>query len=168
MKYLCSMLAFILAGCTAPISANPKQDLMSAINLNLSANIVSQDLQDQAWNLHQAVAVGALSANDAAVPCVDKVLSDLGVTNTASGSAPTPPAASFTPKVSGVASLSAVIYIRAQQAKQLSGNGGLSIPTECYAIIGQFQVDAAKLALKTGVSLIPGTGVLQAIGPLAP
>ncbi len=162
---LAILLALSTAACSsqAPISANPVQDVISAPNalpeLKPLQTTIVQGLQDADANLHQAVDIGALDANDPAPGCFDSVLADLGI-------GPNAPAAakSFTPKVSDLISAGSVLYIRARQAEKLAQSGGPSFSIPCKALIGQFVIDAGRVAGKAGMSALPGSGLLRVIG----
>lgn len=130
----------LLGGCTSQIGANP---LSGALGAQFTTDLVSAS-----YNLDQAVSVGALEVNDPAPPCLHAALIDLGVGVT------TP---SFTPKNDGLVSAGAILYIRARQAEKLAG--GVTLPKDCKAIIGQVVLDAAG-ATK---NLMPGGGLLPTI-----
>ena len=148
MKLWLGLICFacLVAGC-AEISANPMRDLPHG---NLGG-VVIRGLQDATFNLDSAVKVGALEATDPAPKCFHGVLAQLG----ADPSAPTPPGASFEPKVSDLISFGSILYIRAQQLKKVQG-GGVAVPTDCKVLITNFLLDAAG----AGVKGLPGGGLL--------
>lgn len=160
MKRLLAVTALLtLAGCNAPISKSPIQDIASQI----AGSQVQTDLADTQANFAQAIQVGALSPNDPAPACVSQAVAALGL------GAANP---SFVPKISGVLSFGSVAYIRAQQIKALAGSGTLQVPPACLQILGQIQLDALAAALKAspGGGLLPtlGTTGLPALGASAP
>lgn len=140
-----------LAGCATPpqISASP----MPAIT---NPTIVT-DLQSAAYDLDNAVLVGALAANDPAPKCLHDVMQKAGI-ETPPGAAA---AASFTPKVDGAASAGAVAYILAQQAKKLA-NGGVTVDPDCEALLGRVVIDGVN----TTVKALPIPGAVKALRAL--
>lgn len=166
---LVGAVAALLAGCTngpavAPISANPLQDV-SGIIAPLAPSTgpslqgtVTQGLLDASWNLDQAVAVGALDAQDAAPACLHSVLGDLGI----DPANPATAAPNFTPHVSDLISGGSVIYIRARQAEKAAASGGPTFSLSCKALIGQFVIDAGKLAQRVGGAM-PGIGQITSL-----
>ena len=149
-------LGFLLAlgtvGCGS-ISKDLGADISGATPSAARPGTVTQGLLDAAYNLDQAVTVGALDATDPAPACVHGVLKDLGI-DPANPSTPLP---SFTPRVSDLISAGAVLYVRVQQAKRLQG--GIVVPADCKALIGQFVMDAAA----AGIKVFPGTGLLPVL-----
>lgn len=135
------VVALALAGCVST------PNLISGTNVGQSTNITNPtivtDLQSAAYNLDQAVAVGALTADDPAPKCVHDVLVKAGIELPAGQAAPK----SFTPKHDGVASAGAIAYILAQQAKALQGTVGQVSPN-CEALVGRIVIDSAKAAGK--------------------
>lgn len=139
-------LALMLAGCQGPISGSLPSDFLAGSG-QTGATIIG-GLQDAAWNLDQAVAVGALDAADPAPGCLHAALADLGI------GANLP---SFKPKVSDLISAGSIAYIRAQQAKKLSG--GVVVAQSCKAIIGEIVLDIGA----AGKGLIPGGNLLPTL-----
>jgi hypothetical protein len=135
-------LAF-LSGCTTQISASPINDVTGG---TAAAGVLAKDFQSAAWNLDQAVSVGALAADDPAPACLHAILTDLGMEG--------PPPPSFTPRNDGLVSAGSILYIRAQQLKKIQG-GGITVPVSCEAVIGRFTMDAVKAGVKIGASFIP-------------
>lgn len=115
------------------------------------------DLQSAAYNLDNAVAVGALSKDDPAPACLHSVLQQADI-ETPAGAAP---AASFTPKNDGVASLGAIAYIQIQQAKAAAGQG-ISVALPCKALLGQFVIDGA-VGLAKVAPISPALRLLPAL-----
>ena len=163
-------VALLTTGCAqTPISANPLQDLQGSLGKGEgTASIIVTDLQNQSWNLQEAMSVGALPSTDQAAGCVNSFLTEVGITvpsiTPPVAGAPVAPATvaapSFIPKVTGVFSESAVLYIRAQQLKALAASGGLTTTsTACDTMIVNFEKDA----LKAGVSVLPGSSLLAPI-----
>ena len=125
MKYLLVTLALLLAGCTT-ISTNP---------VAVSADSrLGKDLLAAAYNLDNAVAIGALSPKDPAPGCVHGVLIQAGIE--VPPGAPVP--GSFTPQREGLVSIGSIAYIKAQQLKSLKG---VTVPVDCKALIGGLVID---------------------------
>ena len=124
MKYFIVTLALLLAGCTT-ISTNPV-----AVP---AGSFVGKDLIAAAYNLDQAVAIGALKADDPAPKCVHGVLMQAGI-EVPPG---TPAPGSFTPQKEGLVSIGSIAYIKAQQLK----GAKLTVPQDCKALIGQLVID---------------------------
>ncbi len=148
------LLAGALAGCTAPISGSLTKDITATVAPATPGHlggVVIQGLTDAAFNLDEAVRVGALDKTDPAPACFHGMLTQLGVEVPAGAVAP----ASFTPKVSDLISAGSILYIRAQQLKKLRG-GGISVPSSCKELISTFMLDAAAAS----TDLLPGGGIL--------
>jgi hypothetical protein len=111
-----------------------------------NATVVT-DLQSAAYNLDNAIAVGALPANDPAAACVHGVLQEAGIEVPAGGTAPK----SFVPKNDGVVSLGAIAYI---QVRQRQAAGAITVPMECKTVIGQFVIDGMGLVNKVAGRLL--------------
>lgn len=162
---------------TAPISATPTTSNPVAAVVDAVPNFV-QDAQDAQWNNAQAISVGALAATDPGPQCVNAINTALGIPNlNPDGSQPvagsTPAAPSFTPKVTGPYSLGSVAYIRLQQLKAASGGLSLTalrnlIPQQCYALIGEAQVDALALQVQGATLAGAVAGAVNGIPPILP
>jgi len=115
MKILIIAFALMLSGCaiTDPIGAKLSP-----------GSVIESDLTATALNLDQAVAVGALPADDPAPACLHDLLSRTGVGQE-----------TFRPQIAGLISAQSILYIKAQQIKN---RGELS--TACKAIIGDILV----------------------------
>lgn len=135
---------------------------------------IIDDLKGATDNLDQAVAIGALPANDPAPKCFHDVLKQAGI-EVPPGTAPP---ASFTPHKDGLASLGSILYIQIQQAKAMQNAAtALQVTVDCKALLGQFVLDGAaglnkvgKTALGlsglgafgvTGGLLLPGVGLVR-------
>ena len=132
----------LLTSCSTPISGNPAQDVAQV----LIPKVGITDLQDAAWNFDQAMAVGALTPDDPASPCLHQALQEIGAEG--------PPAPSFKPRQGGLVSAASIAYIRAQQLKRMQG--GVQAPVSCDALVGRLMIDQLKGAVK----LLPGGGLL--------
>lgn len=130
--------ACLLSACAAEISGNP-----SPIS---STGVIGKDLQAAGRNLESAVKVGALSEDDPAPKCLANLLADLGLDGTSVTD-------SFAPERAGIVSEGSILYVRAQQLKQVRD---YRLPTECEAIVGRFVLDSAR----AGVRSLPFSGVL--------
>lgn len=112
MKYI--LILLMLSGCA-----------IDPIGAKLSpGTIIENDLTATALNLDQAVAVGALPADDPAPICLHDLLARTGQGQD-----------TFKPKISGLISAGSVGYIKAQQLK----NRG-DISAACKAVIGDILV----------------------------
>ncbi len=148
------LLPLALVGCTTPISGTLTKDITAVVAPAAPGHlggVVIQGLTDAAYNLDQAVVVGALDKTDPAPACFHGMLAQLGVEVPAGAVAP----ASFTPKVSDLISAGSVLYIRAAQLRRLRG-GGIAVPTPCKELVAQFMLDAAAAS----TDLLPGGGLL--------
>lgn len=158
----------LLAACSSPppISSNPVVTATNQVNaivpLAGANNLVVTGLQNAAFNLDNAMAIGALPGTDPASACVHGVLKQLGADVTVTPTGVTPvalpsggTATSFTPKVSDLISGGSVAYILFQQAKQVQA-GGIAVPTGCAAIVGQIVIDGAKTGINAGVGVLTG------------
>jgi hypothetical protein len=149
-KLLCvSVAAIALAGCS--VSASLPQDISSALSNGSGPGPIVTDFTDAQYNLNQAMAVGALPANDPGAACLNQVAQQLNIGGT--------PAVSFVPKVGGTLVLSgaSVLYIRYNQAAGLQGT--FTPPQGCLALMGKMQWDTLKAALQ-GASLAgPALGI---------
>lgn len=160
-------LALVLGACTNSISSNPLKDLVDAGQPPATttapiagtpapapaANVIVTDIQSASFDLDQAVAVGALTADDPAPKCLHGVMTQLGIDPA------NPPAAnaSFTPKNDGLVSAGAILYIRAQQIKR--AGGAITVPVDCKSLIGQLVIDAGSAQAKA----LPGGGLLPTL-----
>ena len=113
MKYI--LILLMLSGCaiTDPIGAKLSP-----------GTVIENDLTATALNLDQAVAVGALPADDPAPACLHDLLSRTGAGQE-----------TFKPQIAGLISAQSILYIKAQQIKN---RGELS--ASCKAIIGDILV----------------------------
>jgi len=125
-------LALFLAGCSNMITGGPPGQ-GPAVDPN---SALAKDLVSAAYNLDNAVLVGALPADDPAPACVHGVLINAGIELPPGTTAP----ASFEPKRDGLVSAGAIAYIKIQQLKAQSGKV-LKVPVSCKALIGQIMVD---------------------------
>src|SRR5208282_2778631 len=128
-SFFIAAIVMALCSCASPqvITANPSGGsstplLPQAIK---AGSDQATDLADAEYNLDQAIAIGVLPKTDPADSCAHAWMQDAGLENpdgTPATSAPTVTANSFTAKVAQPISVSAgsVLYIRLQQAKQVS------------------------------------------------
>lgn len=145
------LIALALAACgNVPVSADLKQDIVQAVaGQSAGQGFVATDLQSAAFNLDEAVRVGALAANDPAPACLHGALKQLGLEGDQAK------AESFVPRRDGLVSEGAVLYVRAQQLKKLQG-AGVTVPVGCEALIGRIVLDNAAAVVKAQ----PGGGLL--------
>jgi len=149
------LAALVLAACSSPppISSNPVQTITNTVAATPVGQTVQQGLLDSEWNLDQAISIGVLPTNDPADACLHAGLTQIGIEP---GSAPPTPTQQFTPKISDLISGGSVLYILAQQAKQLKGQAGITVPVACEAVVGKFVLDAGAL----GLNAIPGGAIV--------
>jgi hypothetical protein len=153
---LALVAALLLAGCarSAPISANPVQTLSAPVAMQLPgmSQRIEEGLIEAAFNLDNAVKVGALDQNDPAPGCVHAVMKDLGL------EPGTPPAESFAPKTDTLLGRGSVRYIELRQAQKLAG-AGVTVDASCKALIGQIVIDVGRGGFKSQ----PGGGLLPSL-----
>lgn len=147
----------LLSGCASPpvISSAPATPIEKIIQ---GSPTITTGLQNAAWNLDQAVAIGALKKDDPAPVCIHGILQQAGLEPIAGQT----PAASFTPKVSDLISGGSVLYIVAQQAKAAKAQN-FSQPVACDAVIGMFVRDAVTAGLTASASAVPGVSLVKAL-----
>jgi hypothetical protein len=156
-RYIAIAALLALAGCATPppISANPVQTVENAVSSALPGLLpsIATDFQDAKFNLDSAITIGILLPSDPVDACLTSVLTMAGMLSPTAG-APTTP--SFTPKVTAPISLSAgsVLYILAQQAKKLAGNGSSLVPASCQQIAGSLLINAVNRPLNMGIGAI--------------
>jgi hypothetical protein len=149
LKTIIVALLFLLSGCVstpALISGTSPGEAVPITN-----RTVVTDLQAAAYNLDNAVLVGALPADDPAPKCIHDILVKAGIELPPGVSPPQ----SFKPKNDGVASLGAIAYILAQQAKQIASSGAFKTDAVCEAVLGRVVIDGMK-AVNNAIPLIPG------------
>lgn len=138
--------ALALAGCVS--TPDKISGIQAGVSMPITNSTIVTDLQSAAYNLDNAVAVGALAADDPAPKCLHDVLVKSGIEALPG----VEPAKSFAPKHDGVASAGAIAYIITQQAKQISKNG-VPVDPSCEALVGRIVIDGAH-GLKKLVPLI--------------
>lgn len=146
MKLVAIVLSLALTACASTpglISGNDQSPV------KITNPTIVTDLQSATYNLDQAVAVGALTADDPAPKCLHDVLVKAGIEVPAGA----PPVKSFVPKYDGAASAGAVAYILAQQAKATLGKG-ITVDVSCEALLGRVVIDGANNAAKV-IPILP-------------
>jgi hypothetical protein len=142
-------LILLSFGCsTLPISANPVQDIAGALPAPSGPLSIQDGLREAAFNLDNAVIVGALTVDDPAPACVHDAMTRLGLNPLQ------PPAPSFIPQTTTLIGKGSVAYIRARQARRLQGTG-FTVTTDCKALIGEIVLAAGE----TGTRILPGGGL---------
>ena len=131
--FITIVLTALLAGCGTLITNSTGPSVSPT-------SILGTDLVTAASNLDQAIAIGALPANDPADVCVHGVLQQVGLEAVPGAPAP----ASFQASNKGLVSGGSIVYIRVQQLKNLKTVG---ISDQCYALLGKLQVDGLKAAV---------------------
>lgn len=160
MKRLFALFVLLLAACasTPELIVGTGTDAQGQVVqpsplAGLSGGQVAVDLQSAAYNLDNAIAIGALVPTDPAAACIHGVLQQAGIEIPAGGTAPK----TFVPKNDGVVSLGAIAYIMVQQSK---ASPGITVPMDCKALIGQFVVDGLGAANKLAPNvLLKGLGL---------
>jgi hypothetical protein len=141
MKPVLAILA-ALALCSCAILSTPDKIVSTPVGASLPVPITNKtiitDLQSAASNLDQAVAIGALPANDPAPKCIHDILQRAGI-EALPGAAPQQ---SFEPKNDGLASLGSIAYIQVQQQKAMSGHI-VPVSVDCKSLLGTFVIDGA-------------------------
>jgi hypothetical protein len=149
---ICCIVLLSLIGCVSTpekIQATPTGG-SGSLPIPVTNPTIVTDLQSASYNLDQAVAIGALSPDDPAPGCLHDFLQKAGIENP-SGAVP----ASFAPRNDGIASAGSIVYIQIQQAKAISGQGGVSVAVSCKALLGQFVIDGATATVKGAARLLP-------------
>lgn len=145
-----SLVAYALSGCASvPISANPIQDIVAMTPKLTGPLSISDGLKEAAFNLDNAVLVGALDATDPAPGCVHDAMRALGLDPLVK------PLPSFVPETSTLMGEGSVAYIRAKQTQRLQG-AGVNVSVNCKAFIGEIVLAAGRGAAK----IQPGGGLL--------
>jgi uncharacterized protein YfiM (DUF2279 family) len=146
------LFLFLLPACMG-VGPDLRGDIVAGVKGGTEPGLVVQGLLDAQYNLENAVAVGALPAEDPALPCVKSVLADLGV---GQGEVQR-----FTPRVSELLSAASVAYIRARQLER-ERDTPFKLSADCKAIVGQIMIDFAKVASK-GVGALPGGDLVKGV-----
>jgi hypothetical protein len=144
------VIGLLLAGCALVPERISGTPAAGSLPIPITNPTIVTDLQSAAYNLDNALAVGALAANDPAPGCLHGILVKAGIEIPAGTVAPK----SFAPKNDGVASAGAIAYILAQQAKQIT-KGGFTVDPSCEALLGRVVIDGVTAVNKTVLS-IPG------------
>lgn len=147
-KLLAVALSLSLVACASTPDLIVGGDPTKKVPLVLQNPTVITDLQSAAYNLDNAVAVGALLADDPAPACVHAVLKQAGV----EVDGQVVEQKSFVPKKDGLASAGSIAYILAQQAKRGLGVKPV-VPMDCKALIGTLVIDGIEAA-KSAVPVI--------------
>ena len=144
MKRIIAVLAISLAACASTpqlivgTGTDASGQTTQAPPIPIQNKTLITDLQSAAYNLDNAVAVGALPANDPAARCIHGVLQEAGIEIPPGGTA----AKSFAPKNDGLVSLGAIAYIITQQKNTAPG---VVVPADCKTTIGQFVIDGRRV-----------------------
>ncbi len=153
MKLFAVALALLmLSACASTPEKIVSTPVGGTLPIPISNPTIVTDLQSATYNLDQAVAIGALPADDPAPKCLHGFLVKAGIELPAGQAAPK----SFAPKNDGLVSLGAIAYIQVQQARVMSGQG-VTVSMDCKALLGQFVLDGAAGVAK----LIPVRGLLR-------
>lgn len=149
MKYLLGIaLVFALSGCAlmgGDISTPGPIGAVNPLARGAPDSIVARDLIAAAYNLDEAVQIGALAADDPAPKCLHAILQRSGLELT-----PGSTARSFTPKNDGVASAGAIAYIVAQQLKTAKV---APVDPSCEALLGRVVLDGVSTARRAVVPI---------------
>ena len=161
LKRITSIIAAIallaIAACSTPptITNSPTQNVVAAA-LAPQGSTIATGLQDAAYDLDNAIAIGVLQPDDQAAACVHSALKLAGL-EVAPG---TVPAKSFTPRVSDAISGGAVLYI---QSVQMRNQTPFQVSAGCKGVIGDLVLQGLQATAAVGASLIPGGNLLKAI-----
>ncbi len=147
MKTLLLLALAVLSGCVSTPEKIVATPTGSTLPIPITSPTLIAALQADAYNLDQAVVIGALAKDDPAPACLHDFLQKAGIEIPPGGTAP----ASFAPKPEGKAS---ILYIQVQQAKSIAG-GGIKVSTPCLALIGQLRLDEATAAARGAEALLP-------------
>lgn len=155
---LISLMGLFVGACATPptISNAPKQDVIAAAIAKPDSTI-GIGLQNAAWNLDQAIAIGVLPSDDPADLCVHAALQRAGIETTPGAVA----AKSFVPKVSDAISAGSVLYIQAKQAQGAAP--GITISTGCKALLGDVVLQGLAATAGAASVVLPGGGTLMNI-----
>ena len=107
------VMVVLMSGCAAPIGAKYEPG-------TVAGQLIVRDLKAASANLNQAVAVGALQADDPAPGCLKAAVNRFGDGQE-----------TFEPEIDGVLSLSTIAYIRARQIENRA-----PVSEECKALLG--------------------------------
>lgn len=153
MKLALILTIVLLTGCISTPSRIVETPApgTSSLPIPITNPTIVTDLQSAAYNLDNAVAIGALPADDPAPACLHDILRQGGV-EVPAGQVP---AKSFAPKNDGLASLGSIAYIQIQQAKAMSGNSGITVAVSCKALLGTFVIDGMTAVAKVGARFLP-------------
>lgn len=148
-------LAGCIAGCATPppISNQPSNPVIKAV---ASDPTIATGLQNAAFNIDQAIAIGVLPTGDPAASCLHGFMQQAGLEAVPGQVA----AQSFTPKVTDVISAGSVLYIQAAQAQ---GTALPAPPVGCDAILGKFVRQAVQAGFSMATTAIPGAGPLMGV-----
>jgi hypothetical protein len=144
----------MLAACSgtpAPITNNPNPipDIVGGLNLDPAGNLKT-DLVGTAANLDGATAIGIIPPTLPLAACQHDINQFLGVEVVAGA----PAVQSFQPVNDGPISLGSIAVIELLKLQQMTGSG-LTIPQDCYTVIGYFQIMSAANILHVAAPVLP-------------
>jgi hypothetical protein len=149
MKRLIVLLALLASACASTPNLISGTPAAGSFAVPITNQTIVTDLQSAAYNLDNAVTVGALAADDPAPVCLHDVLRKAGIEIPAGAVAPK----TFVPKHDGVASAGAIAYILAQQAKTIARQG-VAVDPSCEALVGRIVIDGVKTVNKAVPSIL--------------
>ena len=140
-----------IAGCSGTLppitnNPNPAPDIISVLD---PQGQLKSDLIGTAQNLDGATAIGIIPPTLPAAACQHDINQFLGVETNPNA----PAVQSFQPVNDGPISLGSIAFIEYLKFQAMSGSG-ITIPQDCYTIIGYFMVQNAATVLKV-VSPVP-------------
>lgn len=151
MKRIIAVLfVAVLAACVSTPEKIVSTPTAGALPIPITDPIAIQDLKSAASNVDQAVAIGALPKDDPAPACLHDALQKAGIELAPGQTVPQ----SFKPANDGAFSLGTILYIQAQQAKAIRGQG-INVSQPCLALLGQIHLDALMATAKLGARLLP-------------
>jgi hypothetical protein len=148
--FLALWISIVLAACVSTPDKIVSTPAGGSLPIPITDPVAVKDLKSAASNLDQAVAIGALPANDPAPACLHDALQKAGIEIAPGATAPQ----SFAPTNDGVFSLGTILYIQVQQAKAMKGQG-ITVSQSCLALLGQIHLDALMATAQVGARMLP-------------
>jgi len=151
LKYLLPATLLLLGACSTPApitnNPNPVPDVIAALD---PQGQLKSDLTATAQNLDGATSIGIIPPTLPLASCQHEINQFLGV----EASPNAPQVLSFQPVNDGPISLGSIGLIELLKFQMLS-HSGLTIPQDCYTVIGYFMVQNAATILKVASPVPP-------------
>lgn len=150
LAFLVLLAALSLTACatSAPISANPVQDVVSVLPPLAGPLDIGDGLKEAKFNFDAATKIGIDMTAES--QCVDAVMNVMGLGTT--------PAPSFVPETKTLIGVGSAGLIRLKQAQSASGSG-LTIAPACKQKIADIVIDGGR----AGVKALPFGGLLPGL-----